>query len=198
ARTASQKVEQAHTVPPFLKGAPQSILATGFQEASSPPFQNPPTAYMYYEGDFTAGFITGQFKGIVPGTGFDFFPFPAVGSAQPGVTIGADVVVALKNDNAVQALVKYLATPQAQEIWVKRGGFTSANKGVDIGAYPDAVAKKSAQQMVSASVKFGAGDIMPPQVQQQWWKSMLDFIGDQSKLDSALNDIENVALTAYR
>jgi alpha-glucoside transport system substrate-binding protein len=182
----------------YINGAPQSILATGFQQASYPPFQNPPTAFMYYEGDFTAGFITGQFKGIQPGTGFDFFPFPAVGSAQPGVTIGADVVVALKNDNAVQALVKYLATPQAQEIWVKRGGFTSANKGVDLTAYPDPIAKKSAQQLVSASVKFGAGDIMPPQVQQQWWKGMLDFIGDASKLDSVLSNIESVAQTAYR
>jgi alpha-glucoside transport system substrate-binding protein len=197
-KSAFQKFGQIVNGNHYINGAPDSILATGFQPASYPPFQSPPTAYMYYEGDFVAGFITGQFKNLQAGTDFDFFPFPPVGSSPAGVTVGADVVVALRNDNAVQALVKYLATPEAQAIWVKRGGFTSANKALDVSNYPDPVAKKSAQQIVNATVKFGAGDIMKPQVQQAWWKGMLTYIKDQSQLDSVLGQIESVAQQAYR
>jgi alpha-glucoside transport system substrate-binding protein len=94
--------------------------------------------------------------------------------------------------------VKYLATADAQTIWVKRGGFTSANKSVALSAYPNAVAAAAAQQLTSATTfRFGAGDIMPPQVQQQWWKGMLTFIGNTSQLDSVLSDIESTAMSAY-
>ncbi len=183
----------------YINGAPRSILATGFAEASYPVFKSPPGAYMYYLGDFTEGFITTQYKTLQPKTDFDFFPFPTITTQYQGaVTGGADVVVAMKDNNAVRALVKYLATADAQTIWVKRGGFTSANKSVALSAYPNAVAAAAAQQLTSATTfRFGAGDIMPPQVQQQWWKGMLTFIGNTSQLDSVLSDIESTAMSAY-
>jgi alpha-glucoside transport system substrate-binding protein len=183
----------------YINGAPRSILATGFAEASYPLYASPPGAYMYYLGDFTEGFITTQYKTLQPKTDFDFFPFPTITTQYQGaVTGGADVVVAMKDNNAVRALVKYLATADAQTIWVKRGGFTSANKSVALSAYPNAVAAAAAQQLTSATTfRFGAGDIMPPQVQQQWWKGMLTFIGNTSQLDSVLSDIESTAMSAY-
>ncbi|WIG60854.1 MAG: ABC transporter, substrate-binding protein (cluster 1, maltose/g3p/polyamine/iron) [Ktedonobacterales bacterium] len=184
----------------YINGAPQAILATGFQDASYPPFKTPPEAYMYYLGDFTAGFITTQFPSLQPGTGFNFFAFPTITPTYQGaVTGGADVVVAMKNNNGVRDLVTYLETAAAQTIWVKRGGFTSVNKSVDLSAYPNVVAKDSASQLVAAPIfRFGAGDIMPPAVQQEWWKGMLTYIGDQSQLDSVLQDIEGVAQQSYQ
>lgn len=184
----------------YINGAPQSVLATGFQEATYLPYNNPPGAYMYYLGDFAAGFITAQFPSLQPQTDFAFFPFPTINSQyQGGVTGGADVVVAMRDNNGVRDLVKYLATAKAQEIWVKRGGFTSVNKSVDPSAYPNAVAKASALMMTAANTfRFGAGDLMPPQVQQAWWKGMLTYIGDPSQLDSVLSNIESTAQTAYK
>lgn len=184
----------------YIQGAPQSILATGFQDATYAPFKTPPTAYMYYLGDFAAGFITTQFPKLQPGTGFDFFAFPSFNPTYAGaVTGGADVVVALKDNNGVKQLIQYLETADAQAIWVKRGGFTSPNKNVPISDYPNAVAKKSAQQLVAApTFRYGAGDLMPPQVQQKWWQGMLSYIGDASQLDNVLNDIENTAKSAYK
>lgn len=183
----------------YINGAPQSILATGFEPASYGPFKTPPDSYMYYLGDFTQGFITKQFKTLKAGTDFNFFPFPTINTQYQGaITGGADVVVAMKDSDAVHQLVKYLATAEAQSIWVKRGGFTSVNKSVSVDAYPDAVAKASAQMMTSASTfRFGAGDLMPSQVQSAFWKGMLTFIQDQSKLDSVLSTIESTAQSAY-
>jgi len=183
----------------YIKGAPQSVLATGFQEASYLPFNTPPGAYMYYLGDFTEGFITGQFPHARPVTDFNFFPFPTINSQyQNAVTGGADVIVALKNTTAVQKLVQYLATPEAQTIWVRRGGFTATNKNVDASAYPNAVTANSARMLASASIfAFGADDLMPPVMEDAFWQGILTFIGNQSQLDSILNQLESTAQQAY-
>jgi alpha-glucoside transport system substrate-binding protein len=183
----------------YINGAPQSILATNYEQASYPPFANPPTAYMYYLGDFAAGFITGQYKNAKPGTDFNFFPFPTINPQYQGaITGGADLVTAMKDNGAVSQFIKYLATAEAQTIWVKRGGFTSVNKQVDLTAYPNPVAQASAKMLTDAAIfRFGAGDMMPSQVQQAFWKGTLAFIGDQKQLDSILSGIESTAQSAY-
>ena len=55
---------------------------------------------------------------------------------------GGDTIVMFKDDPATQAFVKYLATPQAAEVWAKRGGFSSPNKNVDPSAYRDPIARR--------------------------------------------------------
>jgi alpha-glucoside transport system substrate-binding protein len=198
-KSAFQMFGQIVNGPHFINGAPQSILATNFQPATYPPFQNPPGAYMCYLGDFAQGFITGQFKGLAAGTDFNFFPFPAINAQYKGaITGGADLVTALRNTTAVQKLITYLETAQAQEIWVKRGGFSSPNKQVSLDAYPDPVAKASAQELQSADIfRFGAGDLMPSAVQDSFWKALLDYIAHPNNLDSNLSSIESVASQAY-
>jgi alpha-glucoside transport system substrate-binding protein len=183
----------------YINGAPQSILSTNFQPATFLPFDSPPKAYLYYLGDFAEGFITAQFKSAKAGTDFNFFPFPTVNTQfQGAVTGGADLVTALKDNGAVKQVVQYLETAAAQEIWVKRGGFTSPNKQVTLDAYPDAVAKASAQQLTSAGVyRFGADDLMPAPVEDAFWKAMLDYIGNPSSLDSILSTMESTAASAY-
>lgn len=183
----------------YINGAPQSILATAYDAASYPLYNTPPGAYMYYLGDFTESFITAQFKSAVAGTDFNFFPFPTINTQYAGsVTGGADVVVALKNTTAVQQLVKYLSTPDAQVIWVKRGGFTSPNKLVDLNAYPDAVAKASAQQLTQASnYRFGADDLMPTAVENAFWAATLTYIQNPGQIDTILSGLEATAVQAY-
>jgi alpha-glucoside transport system substrate-binding protein len=198
-KTAFQTFGQIAGGTHYINGAPQSILATNYQPASFLPFNTPPDAYMYYLGDFTETFITTQFKSLAPGTDFSFFPFPTINSQYAGaVTGGADLVTALKNTTAVQKLVQYLETAAAQEIWVKRGGFTSPNKNVNLSAYPDPVAKASAQQLQSANIyRFGADDLMPAQVEDAFWKAMLTYIATPDQLDSILSNMETVAAQSY-
>ena len=182
----------------YIHGAPQSIVATSFQAATYPPFTSPPQAYMTYLGDFAAGFIEAQFPNAKPGTDFDFFPFPTINAHYQGaITGGADVVVALKDTPAVRQLVTYLATAEAQTIWVKRGGFTSPNKSIPLSDYPDAVAQASAKMVTSASsFRFGAGDVMPSALQTAWWKAMITFLQDQTQLGSILSSLESTAQQA--
>jgi alpha-glucoside transport system substrate-binding protein len=184
----------------YINGAPQSILAAGFTQASYGPFSNPPTSYMYYLGDFAEGFITTQYPQAKAGSDFDYFPFPTINEQyKGGVTGGADVIVALKDTTAVRALIQYLATAQAQSIWVKRGGFVSPNKQVSLADYPNDVERKTAQMLTASGsiFRFGADDLMPSEVENDFWKGMLTFIGDQSQLDSVLSTIEATAQQAY-
>ena len=87
------------------------------------------------------------------------------------LTGGADVVSALTNNTAVQALVKYMATADAQEIWVKRGGFTAVNKAVTPSAYPEKSPRLRRRSLTSATIfRFGADDLMPSAVENAFWK----------------------------
>ncbi|WP_081838617.1 ABC transporter substrate-binding protein [Thermogemmatispora carboxidivorans] len=183
----------------YIQNAPTSILLTNFQDASYAPFEQPPRAYFYYSGDFVLGFVTSRFPTIVPGEEINFFPFPEINPRYAGaVTGGADAVVALQNTAEVQALVQYLASSQAQEIWVRRGGFTSVNQSIPMSAYPNPVARASAQMLSQAPYFcFGAGDLMPPVVQHAFWKGMLAFIQEPDQLDTILKSIEVVAQRSY-
>ncbi|GCE13625.1 ABC transporter substrate-binding protein [Tengunoibacter tsumagoiensis] len=183
----------------YINGAPQSILATNFQDASYQPFTNPAQSYMYYLGDFTAGFITSQYKDLKPGSDFNFFPFPSINPAYKGaVTGGADIMAAFKDNDATRKFMEYLSSAEAQTIWVKRGGATSVNKEVKLDDYPNDVLRQSAQQMVNASsVRVGAGDLVPASLQTAYWKAMLAYIGDTKQLDSILASLETTAGQAY-
>jgi alpha-glucoside transport system substrate-binding protein len=185
--------------PGYIPGGTATVLATPFQDASYWPFQTPPQAAMYYEGDFIQGFITEQFPDLMAVTDYDFFPFPTVNPMYQGaVTGGADLVVAFQDTPTIRSFVNYLASPQAQEIWVKRGGFVSVNNQIDLSAYPDEIARKSVQQLTSATIfRFGAGDSMPGAMQTAWWAGVLQYLQDPSQIDSILADLEDTATSVY-
>ncbi len=179
----------------YVNGAPQAIQAISFDKAIQEPFANPPQAYMDYLGDFAITLITQAYPHAKAGADYDFFPFPTLTDQyKDAVTGSTDVVVVMQNTAATRALINYLATAEAQTIWVKRGGFTSPNKSVNLDAYPSAVARASAQMLTSTTLfRYGAGDLMPPPIQRSFWQGLLTFIGDQSMLDNVLNDIESTA-----
>ena len=184
----------------YINGAPQSILTTGYKEASYLPFNTPPDAYLYYLGDFTEGFLlTKPGSHLQAETDFNFFPFPTITPQfQGGLTVGADLAVALRNTSEVGQLVGYLATAPAQEIWARQGGLLLLNKSVDVNVYLDPVAQASASMFQGATtIRFGAGDLMPPVVQLAFWNGLLTYIRDANQLNAVLQQIETTAQQAY-
>jgi alpha-glucoside transport system substrate-binding protein len=169
-----------------VQGGAAGINATNFVDSSYPPFETPPTAAMVYLGGFASGFITTQFPDAVPGQDFDFFPFP--GGA---VTGGANIVYAFNSDPTTCSLLNWLASAQAQQIWVDRGGFTSVNSQVSLDSYPDSVAKGEAEQLVNASVfRFDLDDAIGGALQQAYFQGVTQYLANPSSLDSILSNIE--------
>ena len=199
-KSAFQKFGKVATTQDYVPGGVQTVLSTGFQDASYWPFMDPPRAYMYYLGAFAQTFIADQFPNLQPSQGYDFFAFPTINDQYSGaVTGGADVAVMFQSNDASQSFMKYMSQARAWTPWVKAGGFISPNKSLDQSLYPDPIAQKLAQQLTGAKIfRFDADDLMPSPVQQAEWKAILDYLRNPDQLDSLLQNVENTAKDAYK
>jgi alpha-glucoside transport system substrate-binding protein len=169
-----------------VQGGGAGINATPFMESAYPPFETPPTAAMVHLGGFAARFITDQFNGARPDTDFDFFPWP--GGA---VTGGANIAYAFNSDPATCSFMKYMASAQAQQVWVNRGGFTSVNGEVSLDAYPDEVARSQARQLLEAETfRFDMDDAIGGAAQQAIFAGVIQYLQDPTKLDEILAGVE--------
>ncbi len=182
----------------YVLGGSQGILATTDANGTYPLYTNPPTAYMDYLASFAQGFIASKYPNLNPGDDYNFFTFPTINPKYAGaVTIGADAPVMVNDTPAARSFMTYLAGAQAQEAWIKLGGFASVNRSVSPDIYLDPVARAVAKELTESKIsRFGAGDMMPASLQKAWWKDMLELVKDPSKLDSILNSLTSVAQSA--
>ena len=168
------------------QGSAAGINATTFQDATYPPFQDPPGAAMNYLGAFASEFITSQFPDAVAGEDYDFFTFPG-----GGVTGAANIVYAFNSDPATCSLLRYLASAEGQQIWVEAGGFTSVNSGVALDAYPDETARAAAEQLLDAEpFRFDLDDAIGGATQQAIFAGVTEYLANPSQLDTILQNIE--------
>ncbi|MEU5423509.1 extracellular solute-binding protein [Streptomyces sp. NPDC020667] len=180
----------------LLAGGNDGAIGTQFPDSVTQTFLggDKAKAAMVFEGDFAAVNIAGAKAQL--GKDAKVFPFPAVG-AKPPVVTGGDVGVALKDGQAAQALLTFLASPDAAAIWAHQGGFLSANKNLDPAAYPDEVFRGIAGSLVAAGddFRFDMSDQAPASFGakpgQGEWKDLQDFLknpgdvaGTQAKLES--------------
>ncbi len=200
-KTAFQDLAQLWSNPNLIAGGTQGALSTDFPTSAASIVGNPPKAAMVYEGDFVEGTLTGT-ASAKPGTDFSFFPFPAAGSTTGAVMGGGDVAVMLKDNPAARALMQYLASPEAANIWIPKGGFTSPNKKADQSLYPDQIAAKAAKQLVTASVfRFDMSDQAPAAFGGTKgageWADLQHFLAHPDDIDGTLAQLEKDAVAAY-
>ncbi len=184
----------------MVYGGVNRILTTNFGNVGDPLFTNPPGCYMAHQASFISGFFTTNNKTIQPVTDFNFFPFPPFTANAPASTeMAGDVVAEFNNTPQAQALIRYLSTPEAQDIWAKiGGGYLSANKNVPISDYPDALTQKSAQVLTGAQVAvFDASDSMPNAMGSAFLTAILNYVQNPNNLDSILQNLDSVRKTAY-
>jgi alpha-glucoside transport system substrate-binding protein len=176
-------------------GGPDTINSTNYGDGGNPLFTTPPGCLFHHQASFITDFFVKQ-GGAAPGD-FDFFPMPDITPEFAGAFTGAGDLFGMFNDKpAVRDLLKYLVTPEAQQIWVSRGGALSGNTKVT--TYPDEVSKRSAEILASAKIfRFDGGDLMPNQMKSAFFKAMVDFAQDQTKLDSILAELDKTQESAY-
>jgi alpha-glucoside transport system substrate-binding protein len=107
-----------------------------------------------------------------------------------------------KDTPASEALIKYLATPEAAEIWAKRGGFSSPNKNVDPSVYPDAITRTTATALAQTkTLRFDMFDLQPAAfggtVGQGEFKDFQDFLKNPSNTTAIAGELERDAKKAY-
>jgi ABC-type glycerol-3-phosphate transport system substrate-binding protein len=184
----------------YVNGGLSGALQMDFPTSVSNIVGNPPKAAIVYEGDFVEGNLKDAH--LTPGTDFNFFPFPGATGPSNAVMGGGDVAVRLTDNAAGVELMKYLASPEAAQIWAAKGGFLSANKKVDPSVYPDPVAKAVAQALASAQAfVFDMSDLAPPAFGgtkgSGEWADLQAWLKNPNNIDAACAQLEKDAAAAY-
>jgi alpha-glucoside transport system substrate-binding protein len=171
-------------------GGSANIITTKFQDSGNGLFTDPPQCLFLHQATFMTQFFRSQ-AGARDGE-YDFFPMPDLDPAYAGsVTGGGDLFGMFNDTPQARALMRYLVTPEAQSIWVKRGGALSVNTSVT--DYPDDISRRAAAVLSSASqFRFDASDLMPEQMNAAFLQAMVDYTRDQGSLDSILGHLDDV------
>jgi alpha-glucoside transport system substrate-binding protein len=200
--TKALTILQQYFTDRYLAGGRSGALQTDFPTSVVNAFEDTPKAAMVYEGDFVATSIQSSTKSVV-GTDAKIFPFPQVGSTAAGVETGGDAAVAFTDDKATMALLKFLASPAAGEVFAKTGGFLSPNKDIPLSDYPNDIQKTMEQQLRSAgdNVVFDMSDQAPPAFGATKgsgeWKDLEDFLANPSDITGAEQKLEADAVKDY-
>jgi len=204
----SPEVRQAWTTwgeivaqPGFVRGGPTAALLTEFSDAGKSMFANPPGCSLEHQ----ASFIMGGYRNvpgpdgnlIQPGTGFDFFPFPAFDANAAGVEpteVSADLAAMFQPSENARMLMTYLASEKGQAVWPLRGTAFSANKKLlEQNVYTDPVSLKIAETLTSMdTLCFDASDLMPAKMSDAFFRAVLEYIADPGRLDGLLDSLEKV------
>lgn len=184
-----------------IRGGASGALQTEFPRSVEYVFSDPAEAAQVIEGDFVPGVVADS-NPLEPQTGYDVFAFPAIGDAQNVVMGGGDSIIMFNDTEATQALVEFLATKEAQEVWAARGGFSSANQAVDPSVYPDELTRQTATAIAEADTfRFDMSDLAPVDFGgtpgQGEWRILQDFLEDPSDVQGTAQSLERSASRAY-
>ena len=183
----------------YVYGGPKAVLTINFADSPDALFTDPPNAYLHRQATFIKSFMLEHFPDLVPGEDFDFFPFPPIKEEFGTPALGAADMLAMFNDTPeARAFMEYIASAQAQEIWVGELGKLAPNQKVDPMVYPDDITRKAAKFLGEASVfRFDGSDLMPAAVGSgAFWTGILDYISGYP-LPEVLAQIEAAAVDAY-
>jgi ABC-type glycerol-3-phosphate transport system substrate-binding protein len=177
-----------------------NALQTDFPTSVTNVFSQNPKAAMVAEGDFVPGVVD---HGLEAETDFNVFAFPSIDGSAPMVVGGGDTVVMFNDTPAAQALVRYLTTSDAAEIWAGRGGFASLAQDLDTSVYPDAIQQTTAGALSEAETfRFDLSDLQPSEfggtVGQGLFKLFQDLYANPDDVDGIAQQMEDAAARAFK
>ena len=182
-----------------MAGGAETALQTEMPDSVAKVFTDSPEAAMVIIGDFAPGVTETTLE---PETGFNVFDFPSIEGSEPAVMGAGDTFVQFRDSPAADAFLEYLTTPEAAEIWASRGGFSSPNKNLDTGVYPDEITRTTAGALAEAEVfRFDMSDLQPSAFGgtpgQGMWKHLSDFVANPDDVDGTAEKLEADAAKAF-
>jgi alpha-glucoside transport system substrate-binding protein len=170
----------------YVAGGANAVATTDFRDSPKGMFSSPAQCYMHRQASFIPAFFP---EGTVVGEDADFFYFPSYASKGLGnPVLGAGTVWGITNDAPeAHALMTYLQSTEAHEIWMARKGFLTPHKGVDTSKFSDPTLRKMNDILLNATTfRFDASDLMPGGVGAgSFWTGMVDYSGGKSAQDVA-------------
>lgn len=199
---ALQTLAQVWGKSDWFPGGTGGALQTEFPASVPQVFGDTPKAGMLPGADFVGTNIIKDTKAKI-GQDAKFFGFPAVGTGKPPVVTGGDVAVAMKDSPGAMALLKFLATTDAAQIWAQQGGYMSPNKNLDFASYHDDATRAIAQNLIAAGdgFRFDMSDQAPSAFGgtkgEGEWRDLQDFLRNPSDVQGAQAKLEADAAKAF-
>jgi ABC-type glycerol-3-phosphate transport system substrate-binding protein len=181
--------------PLFVAGG-LSSLGTTSPAAVQRVFGSPPTAAMVIGGSDVIPVLRTA-KAVRPLGQFGVFPFPTIGNGPVRVIGQANTVVMTADTPAARALVRYLATPQAAEIWAKRGDFLSPNRKLDPSVYPNLWMRTLGSTLASADVfRFSVAELVSPTFKETLDSRLAQFLRTPSRIEQIAQQLQAASVAA--
>ena len=170
----------------WVAGGAASVGTTDFRESPLGLIAVPPTCYLHRQGSFAASYFP---EGTEIGVDVDFFYFPSYAEGDLGNPVmgNGNFLTKTNDEAATAALIDFMATPLAQEIWMAQGGFLTVNTGVDTSLYASDVQRAQGEILLSATTfRFDGSDLMPGAIgTNAFWTGMVNFVGGMSAQEVA-------------
>ena len=185
----------------YVAGGIPGALETDFFEGIGLVFGKNPGAHLYMEGGFVGGlaleYIQPKPK---PGETINLAPFPAIDPNLGSPLIGgSNLAGAFVDNGAVRQLLLYLSSPEAGKVWVSTGAVVSPSKRLFLGAYPNALVRAEAKQLIGATVFVSDGsDLLPGSLGEDWGSTLQKVIQKPGDIPKLMKDFERKAELAFK
>lgn len=172
----------------FVSGGAGAVGSTDFRDSPQGLFASPAQCFMHRQASFIPAFFP---DGTVIGEDIDFFYFPAYAERDLGnPVLGAGTLISITRDSeATRALIEYLKTPLAHEIWMANeiDAFLTPHLGVNIDTYHNVGLRGQGEILQNATTfRFDGSDLMPGAIGAGlFWTGMVDFTSGTSAQDVA-------------
>ena len=170
----------------YVAGGAGVVASTDFRDSPKGIFSSPPQCYMHRQASFIPAFFP---EGTSVGEDADFFYFPGYADKELGnPVLGAGTLWAITNDSpGAHALIEFLKSPIAHELWMAQGGFLTPHQGANTALFADpTVAKMNDILLGATTFRFDGSDLMPGGVGAgSFWTGMVDYAGGKSASDVA-------------
>jgi alpha-glucoside transport system substrate-binding protein len=166
----------------WVAGGATGVAATDFRDSPAGLFTVPPQCYMHHQASFIPSFFP---EGTEIGVDADFFYFPPFESEDLGnPVLGAGTLWTLTLDSpGARALLDFLTTRVAAEIWMAQSGFLTPHTGVNLDLYSNNALRGQGEILVNATTfRFDGSDLMPGAIGAgAFWREMVSFVSDPAR-----------------
>ncbi|MCA9838584.1 MAG: carbohydrate ABC transporter substrate-binding protein [Trueperaceae bacterium] len=158
----------------FVSGGAVGQSNLHFNKAIAGLFTSPPSCYLTYQ----ASFIAEELKDQTASSDLGVFYLPNFASSQERpVLVSAPLVTLTTESEAAWALIAYLQTGLASELWAAQGHFLSPRSDLRLELYPTSYYVQQAQILTSAtSFRFDGSEQMPGPVRGAFYGALMDYV----------------------
>jgi alpha-glucoside transport system substrate-binding protein len=198
-RQAFQTFGAIATDPRKVAGGPTGVLSSTFNQSPLGLYAKPPACYLTVQADFLGAMLVQTVPGVKPVEDISFFPFPSIDPRYQGLLeTSGEAIGLLKDSPQTQAFARYLATPEFSALVAATGQWLGVNKQVGPEKYPSELGKRVATLYRDApDVRYAAQASMPLPMETAFFKAVLAYVKQPSRLDTILADLERTRRTAY-